>query len=51
MQIGVDYYLQNDVRKAGYMQKKLNALTVKAIDLKAIENRPPCRVTFDKKMR
>jgi hypothetical protein len=33
------------------MQKKLNALTVKAINMKAVENRPPCRVTFDKKMR
>lgn len=46
MKIGVDYYLENDIKKAEYMQRKLNALTVKAINIKNIENRPPCKVTF-----
>lgn len=46
MKIGVDYYLENDMKKAEYMQRKLNNLTVRAINMKAIENRPPCKVTF-----
>lgn len=51
IKIGVDYYLENDIKKAEYMQRKLNALTVRAINLHTSENRPPCKVTFEKKMR
>lgn len=51
MKIGVDYYLDNDLKKAEYMQRKLNALTVRAVNMKSVENRPPCKVTFERKMR
>lgn len=51
IKIGVEYYLENDVKKAEYMQRKLNTLTVRAINLRTSENRPPCKVTFEKKMR
>jgi len=51
MQIGVNYYLENDLKRAEYMQRKQNALTVRAINLKTEENRPPSKVSFEKKMR
>jgi secreted Zn-dependent insulinase-like peptidase len=33
------------------MQRKQNALTVRALKVKAEESRPPSRVIFEKKMR
>jgi hypothetical protein len=47
----VDYYLENDIKKAEYMQRKQNALTVKAININSVENRPPSKVNFERKMR
>lgn len=47
----MDYYLEHDIKKAEYMQRKQNALSVRAINIKLVENRPPSRVNFEKKMR
>jgi hypothetical protein len=35
-QIAVDFYLDNDVRKAGYFQKKLNSLLVKSLSASSV---------------
>jgi hypothetical protein len=37
MQIAVEYYLEQDVRKAGYFQKKLNSLLVKSLSASSVE--------------
>lgn len=47
----MDYYLEHDIKKAEYMQRKQNAISVRAINIKLVENRPPSRVNFEKKMR
>ena len=37
MQIAVEYYLETDIKKAGYFQKKLNGLVVKSLNAPSIE--------------
>jgi hypothetical protein len=36
MQIAVEYYLEIDVKKAGYFQKKLNGLVVKSLNAHSV---------------
>lgn len=39
-QIAVDFYIDNDVKKAAYFQRKLNNLSVKAIHAQSVEDKP-----------
>jgi hypothetical protein len=36
-QIAVDYYIDNDVKKAAYFQRKLNNLALKALNASSVE--------------
>ena len=39
MQIAVEYYLETDVKKASYFQKKLNSLVVKSLNAPSVETK------------
>jgi hypothetical protein len=41
MQIAVEFYLDADVRKADYFQKKLNSLLVKSLSASSVEEQQP----------
>lgn len=41
MQIAVEFYLDADVRKADYFQKKLNSLLVKSLSASSVEAQQP----------
>lgn len=34
----MDFYIDSDVRKASYFQKKLNNLTIKSLNAKSVES-------------
>lgn len=36
-QIAVDFYIDNDVKKAAYFQRKLNNLAIKALKASSVE--------------
>ena len=37
-QIAVDYFIENDIKRANYFQKKLNNLVIKSLSASSIEN-------------
>jgi len=41
MQIAIDYYLDSDLKKVAYFQKKLNSLVVKSLNAVSIEKKNP----------
>lgn len=41
MQIAIDYYLDSDLKKVAYFQKKLNSLVVKSLNAESIEKKKP----------
>jgi polyhydroxyalkanoate synthesis regulator protein len=51
MQIGVDYYLETDVKKASYFQKKLNGLVVKSLSAPSVEQMEPNKQTLSRTIR
>lgn len=50
-QIGVDYYLENDLRKANYLQRKLNSLTVRSLDAQSVTRWQPARQDINRRVR
>jgi hypothetical protein len=50
-QIAVDYYLEIDLKKASYFQKKLNSLVVKSLSAPSIEKKQPPKETLSKKIK
>jgi hypothetical protein len=36
--IAVDYFIENDIKRANYFQKKLNNLVIKSLSAKSVEN-------------
>ena len=50
-QIAVDYYLEIDINKASYFQKKLNSLVVKSLNAPSIETIEPKKETLSKTIR
>lgn len=51
MQIAVDYYLETDLKKAGYFQKKLNSLVVKSLNARSIETITPHKETLSRTIK
>jgi hypothetical protein len=51
MQIGVEYYLEHDLKKASYFQKKMNKLAVETLDAKTNENCQPAKYRFRRQMQ
>ena len=51
MQIGVEFYLENDLKKANYFQKKLNKLAISSLDAQNNENCQPARRRFHKQIK
>lgn len=39
IQIAVDYYIDNDVKKAAYFQRKLNNLALKSLNASSVEEK------------
>lgn len=50
-QIGIDYYLENDLKKANYLQRKLNALAAKEVEAEDNENYRPAKRRFVRMMK
>lgn len=38
IQIAVDFYIENDIKRANYFQKKLNTLVIKSLNANSVEN-------------
>jgi hypothetical protein len=51
MQIAVDYYIDLDLKKASYFQKKLNSLVVKSLSAPSVERIVPVRENLSKKIK
>lgn len=51
IQIAVDFYLDTDVKKAGYFQKKLNSLVVKSLNAHSLERPQPPKELLSKKIK
>jgi hypothetical protein len=47
----VDYYLENDLRKANYLQRKLNSLTVRSLDAQSVTRWQPARQDINRRVR
>lgn len=47
----MDYYLEIDLKKASYFQKKLNSLVVKSLSAPSIEKKQPPKETLSKKIK
>ena len=51
MQIAVDFYLDTDIKKAGYFQKKLNSLVVKSLNAHSVERPQPPKELLSRKIK
>lgn len=51
MQIGVDYYLETDLKKAKYLQKKQNSLIVRCLNVPEEAKRQPAREKLSRLIR
>lgn len=38
IQIAVDFYIENDIKRANYFQKKLNTLVIKSLNANSVQN-------------
>lgn len=51
IQIAVDFYLDTDIKKAGYFQKKLNSLVVKSLNAHSVERPQPPKELLSRKIK
>lgn len=51
LQIGIDYYLENDLKRANYLQRKLNTLAAKVVEAENSENYRPAKKRFVRIMK